>query len=134
VYSGYPVSARDRQLLSRKLRKVPIDLQLGTKDWYDFIGVYYRVKQRLSTYFITERYRPNVLRLLQGDVYDEAQPPVLENYSKRRLWIEDFGFYPKVPNPGPLGASESRIPPSASSWADQGFQTNKLAMGVPSGF
>jgi 1H-pyrrole-2-carbonyl-[peptidyl-carrier protein] chlorinase len=50
----------------------------GTKNWYDFISVYYRLNV-LFTYFITEkRYRLDVLKLLQGDVYDEEQPPVLD--------------------------------------------------------
>ncbi len=49
----------------------------GTKNWYDFIRVYYRLNV-LFTFFITDkRYRYDVLQLLQGDVYDEEQPPVL---------------------------------------------------------
>lgn len=53
-------------------------LRLGTKNWYDFITVYYRLNV-LFTYFINEpKYRLDVLKLLQGDVYDEEAPPVLE--------------------------------------------------------
>jgi len=53
-------------------------IRRGTKNWYDFISVYYRLNV-LFTYFITDRrYRLDVLKLLQGDVYDEAQPPVLD--------------------------------------------------------
>jgi FADH2 O2-dependent halogenase len=50
----------------------------GTKNWYDFISVYYRLNV-LFTYFVSDpRYRLDVLKLLQGDVYDDAKPPVLE--------------------------------------------------------
>ena len=53
-------------------------LRLGTKNWYEFITVYYRLNV-LFTYFVNEpKYRLDVLKLLQGDVYDEAAPPVLE--------------------------------------------------------
>jgi FADH2 O2-dependent halogenase len=58
----------------------------GTKNWYDFISVYYRLNV-LFTYFISDpRYRLDVLKLLQGDVYDEARPPVLE---KMRAMVSD---------------------------------------------
>jgi FADH2 O2-dependent halogenase len=43
----------------------------------------------LFTYFITDkRYRLDVLKLLQGDVYDEAQPPVLEKMRKMVAEVE----------------------------------------------
>ena len=43
----------------------------------------------LFTYFITDkRYRLDVLKLLQGDVYDEAQPPVLEKMRKMVSEVE----------------------------------------------
>ena len=52
-------------------------LRRGTKNWYEFISVYYRLNV-LFTYFIQDKnYRIDVLKLLQGDVYDDAQPEVL---------------------------------------------------------
>jgi FADH2 O2-dependent halogenase len=52
-------------------------MRFGTKNWYEFISVYYRLNV-LFTYFITDsKYRTDVLKLLQGDVYDEAEPEVL---------------------------------------------------------
>ena len=48
-------------------------LRRGTKNWYDFITVYYRLNV-LFTYFIGDHsYRLDVLKLLQGDVYDEER-------------------------------------------------------------
>src|SRR5260370_1356400 len=53
-------------------------LRLGTKNWYDFITVYYRLNV-LFTYFINDpKYRLDILKLLQGDVYDDATPPILD--------------------------------------------------------
>jgi len=66
----------------------------GTKNWYDFISVYYRLNV-LFTYFITDkRYRLDVLKLLQGDVYDEAQPPVLDKMRKMVSEVEQNEKHP----------------------------------------
>jgi FADH2 O2-dependent halogenase len=52
-------------------------IRRGTKNWYEFISVYYRLNI-LFTYFIAHpKYRLDVLKLLQGDVYDEDEPAVL---------------------------------------------------------
>ena len=49
----------------------------------------------LFTYFITDpRYRLDVLKLLQGDVYDEEQPPVLH---KMRSMVSAVEQNPKHP-------------------------------------
>lgn len=52
-------------------------IRRGTKNWYEFITVYYRLNI-LFTYFVANpKYRLDVLKLLQGDVYDEEEPAVL---------------------------------------------------------
>jgi FADH2 O2-dependent halogenase len=49
----------------------------GARNWYEFITLYYRLNV-LFTRFITDPiYRLDVLKLLQGDVYNEDEPPVL---------------------------------------------------------
>jgi len=49
----------------------------GTRNWYEFISLYYRLNV-VFTYFVADpKYRLGVLQLLQGDVYDEERPPVL---------------------------------------------------------
>ncbi|MGA7401906.1 MAG: NAD(P)/FAD-dependent oxidoreductase [Candidatus Sulfotelmatobacter sp.] len=69
-------------------------LRLGTKNWYDFITVYYRLNV-LFTYFINDpRYRLDVLKLLQGDVYDEARPPVLEKMREMVTEVEQNQKHP----------------------------------------
>jgi flavin-dependent dehydrogenase len=52
-------------------------LRRGTRNWYDFITVYYRLNVLFTAFVADPRYRLDVLKLLQGDVYDEAQPAVL---------------------------------------------------------
>jgi len=69
-------------------------LRLGTKNWYDFISVYYRLNV-LFTYFINEpKYRLDVLKLLQGDVYDDATPPVLEKMRNMVTEVEQNEKHP----------------------------------------
>jgi FADH2 O2-dependent halogenase len=49
----------------------------GLRTWYEFIALYYRLNV-LFTWFVRQpRYRPGLLKLLQGDVYDEDEPWVL---------------------------------------------------------
>jgi flavin-dependent dehydrogenase len=53
-------------------------LRLGTKNWYEFISVFYRLNALFTAFVQDERYRIDVLKLLQGDVFDEEEPPVLK--------------------------------------------------------
>src|SRR5262249_48881514 len=53
-------------------------MRRGTKNWYDFISVYYRLNILFTRFIADPRYRLDVLKLLQGDVYDEDQPMVLQ--------------------------------------------------------
>ncbi|MCI0435158.1 MAG: NAD(P)/FAD-dependent oxidoreductase [Gemmatimonadetes bacterium] len=52
-------------------------LRRGTRNWYNFISVYYRLNVLFTAFILDPRYRLDVLQLLQGDVYDEVEPPVL---------------------------------------------------------
>ena len=52
-------------------------LRRGTKNWYDFIAVYYRLNLLFTAFVQDERYRLDIVKLLQGDVYDDDNPPVL---------------------------------------------------------
>jgi FADH2 O2-dependent halogenase len=52
-------------------------LRRGTKNWYNFITVYYRLNVLFTAFVQDPRYRLDVLKLLQGDVYEDAEPPVL---------------------------------------------------------
>jgi FADH2 O2-dependent halogenase len=52
-------------------------LRRGTRNWYNFITVYYRLNVLFTAFIRDPRYRLDVLKLLQGDVYEEAEPEVL---------------------------------------------------------
>jgi len=69
-------------------------IRRGTRNWYNFISVYYRLNV-LFTYYIREpKYRLDVLKLLQGDVYDEDEPEVL---LKMRDTVTDIERRPQHP-------------------------------------
>jgi len=53
-------------------------LRRGTKNWYEFISVYYRLNALFTAFVQDERYRLDIIKLLQGDVYDEDEPKVLK--------------------------------------------------------
>jgi flavin-dependent dehydrogenase len=52
-------------------------IRRGTRNWYNFISVYYRLNVLFTAFIQDPRYRLDVLKLLQGDVYDETEPEVL---------------------------------------------------------
>jgi flavin-dependent dehydrogenase len=69
-------------------------IRRGTKNWYEFIRVYYRLNV-LFTYFIRDpRYRLDVLKLLQGDVYDEDEPAVLAKMRETVSAVEGDEAHP----------------------------------------
>ena len=53
-------------------------LRRGVRNWYEFISIYYSIYYRLNilfTAFVQDpRYRLNVLKMLQGDVYEDSEP------------------------------------------------------------
>lgn len=69
-------------------------IRRGTKNWYEFIRVYYRLNV-LFTYFIRDpKYRLDVLKLLQGDVYDEDEPEVLRKMREMVSSVESDSAHP----------------------------------------
>jgi len=53
-------------------------IRRGTNNWYNFITVYYRLNVLFTKFINDPKYRLDVLKLLQGDVYDEQPPEVLD--------------------------------------------------------
>jgi FADH2 O2-dependent halogenase len=69
-------------------------IRLGTNNWYKFISVYYRLNV-LFTFFVQDpRYRLDVLKLLQGDVYEEVEPPVLAEMRRTVREVEENRAHP----------------------------------------
>ncbi|MBF9128747.1 tryptophan 7-halogenase [Plantactinospora sp. S1510] len=52
-------------------------LRRGVNSWYDFISIYYRLNVLFTAFIDDPRYRMDVIRMLQGDVYDDVEPPAL---------------------------------------------------------
>ncbi|MGI9625376.1 MAG: NAD(P)/FAD-dependent oxidoreductase [Longimicrobiales bacterium] len=53
-------------------------LKAGVAIWYDFIKVYYKLLPGFTRFIQSEEHRHGVLQLLQGDVYDREDVPVLD--------------------------------------------------------
>lgn len=53
-------------------------LKKGVSNWYRFIGLYYRLNVLFTAFVQDPEYRVDILKLLQGDVYDDASPAVLD--------------------------------------------------------
>lgn len=49
----------------------------GTRNWYEFITLYYRLNVLFTQFVGDPRYRAQIVRLLQGDVYEAEEPAVL---------------------------------------------------------
>jgi 1H-pyrrole-2-carbonyl-[peptidyl-carrier protein] chlorinase len=64
-------------------------IRQGTKNWYDFITVYYRLNVLFTAFVNHPKYRLDVLKLLQGDVYDDASPPVLDEMRRIVTVVEN---------------------------------------------
>ncbi len=52
-------------------------MRRGTANWYEFISLYYRLNVLFTAFVQDPRYRLDVLKLLQGDLYEEQKPPIL---------------------------------------------------------
>jgi FADH2 O2-dependent halogenase len=61
----------------------------GVRNWYEFISVYYRLNILFTTFVQDPRYRLDVVRLLQGDLYDDEEPDVLRVMRETVTAVED---------------------------------------------
>ncbi|MBW4717091.1 NAD(P)/FAD-dependent oxidoreductase [Saccharothrix obliqua] len=52
-------------------------LRRAVGNWYEFISIYYRLNILFTAFVADPRYRLDVLRMLQGDVYDGDEPAAL---------------------------------------------------------
>ena len=75
-------------------------MRRGTNNWYEFISVYYRLNVLFTAFIQDPRYRIQVLKLLQGDLYDEEKPEVLNVMKRTVAQVEQN---PKHPWHGFLG-------------------------------
>lgn len=52
-------------------------LRRGVNNWYEFISIYYRLNILFTAFVQDPRYRIDVLKMLQGDVYEDEEPKAL---------------------------------------------------------
>ncbi|MFI6015643.1 NAD(P)/FAD-dependent oxidoreductase [Streptomyces sp. NPDC051243] len=52
-------------------------LRRAVRYWYEFISIYYRLNVLFTAFVQDPRYRIDVLKMLQGDVYDGEEPKAL---------------------------------------------------------
>jgi 1H-pyrrole-2-carbonyl-[peptidyl-carrier protein] chlorinase len=52
-------------------------LRQAVRNWYEFISIYYRLNILFTAFVADPRYRIDVLKMLQGDVYDNTEPVAL---------------------------------------------------------
>ena len=53
-------------------------LRSGTEIWYEFIRLYYKLLPLFTKFIESKQHRIEVLRLLQGEVFDRSEVPVLD--------------------------------------------------------
>ncbi|MEV4497594.1 NAD(P)/FAD-dependent oxidoreductase [Micromonospora arborensis] len=64
-------------------------LRRGVHNWYEFISIYYRLNILFTAFVQDPRYRLDVLKMLQGDVYDDAEPAALAAMRKVTWAVEN---------------------------------------------
>jgi 1H-pyrrole-2-carbonyl-[peptidyl-carrier protein] chlorinase len=69
-------------------------MRRGTKNWYEFISVYYRLNVLFTAFIEDPRYRLDVLKLLQGDLYDTDEPEVLKEMKRIVSDVEQRPSHP----------------------------------------
>jgi FADH2 O2-dependent halogenase len=79
-------------------------MRRGTNNWYNFISVYYRLNVLFTAFILDPRYRLDVLKLLQGDVYDEEEPAVLAKMRETVTAVERNEKHPWHQHLGDLTA------------------------------
>jgi FADH2 O2-dependent halogenase len=64
---------------ARSFARYESRLRRGVRNWYEFISIYYRLNILFTAFVQDPRYRLDVLKLLQGDVYDDEEPKALQD-------------------------------------------------------
>jgi FADH2 O2-dependent halogenase len=60
------------------LKPYETKLRAGTEIWYEFIRLYYKLLPLFTKFIESKQHRIEVLRLLQGEVFDRKEVPVLD--------------------------------------------------------
>jgi 1H-pyrrole-2-carbonyl-[peptidyl-carrier protein] chlorinase len=85
-------------------------LRRAVQNWYEFISIYYRLNILFTAFVADPRYRIDVLKMLQGDVYDDQEPVALIKMREitrqverdpDHLWHKHLGTL-RAPAQGPM--------------------------------
>ncbi|MGQ4268394.1 NAD(P)/FAD-dependent oxidoreductase [Nocardiopsis changdeensis] len=79
-------------------------LRRAVSYWYEFISIYYRLNVLFTVFVQDPRYRTDVLKMLQGDVYDGEEPRVLQAMRDVLTVVENDPSHPWHPFLGTLRA------------------------------
>ncbi|WP_067972595.1 NAD(P)/FAD-dependent oxidoreductase [Nocardiopsis trehalosi] len=79
-------------------------LRRAVSYWYEFISIYYRLNILFTAFVQDPRYRVDVLRMLQGDVYDGEEPKALQAMRDVLAVVEGDPDHPWHPFLGTLRA------------------------------
>ena len=63
-------------------------LRAGTEIWYEFIRLYYKLLPLFTQFIQSKQHRIEILRLLQGEVFDRQEVPVLDAMRKYIKMVE----------------------------------------------
>jgi len=69
-------------------------MRRGTRNWHEFISLYYRLNVRFTFFVQDRRYRLDVPKLLKGDMYDEERPRVLGEMARIVSEVEQRPNHP----------------------------------------
>jgi FADH2 O2-dependent halogenase len=64
-------------------------LRRGVRNWYEFISIYYRLNILFTAFVQDPRYRLDVLKMLQGDVYEDSEPAALTRMREITKQVEE---------------------------------------------
>jgi FADH2 O2-dependent halogenase len=64
-------------------------LRRGVRNWYEFISIYYRLNILFTAFVQDPRYRLDVLKMLQGDVYEDSDPVALTRMREITKQVEE---------------------------------------------
>jgi FADH2 O2-dependent halogenase len=83
------------------LKPYETKLRSGTEIWYEFIRLYYKLLPLFTKFIESKKHRIEVLRLLQGEVFDRSEVPVLDamrNYIRMVEETPGHAFAPMLAN------------------------------------
>jgi 1H-pyrrole-2-carbonyl-[peptidyl-carrier protein] chlorinase len=80
------------------LRPYEVKIREGVAIWYEFIRLYYKLLPLFTHFISSKKHRIEVLRLLQGDVFDRGEVPVLDAMRKYIEAVEKADTHILKPN------------------------------------